>query len=215
MHAGYLRREARHVVIFGPFPDRASDTGLARGLPPPWTPAPRHRAGFRWMPAMARSPLRKDRTDDGKVTGRLDGKAATMRMSAVTRACVEVAAQEADLSIGAWMRTVIVQTCGAPPEEEMPTRPVETAIPVSVELTRVGELDRHVRRLNGAVVQLAKALHGLPADGLHAAVERELASMRDVQRAFTAYLKEVAQADDARLAAAAADRPDVGTPPCA
>lgn len=214
MDAGYLGREARHVVIFGPFPDLGSDTGLARGLPPPWTPPHCRRAGC-WMPAMARSALRKDRTDDGKVNGGLDGKAATMRMSATTRACVEAAAQEADLSIGAWMRTVIVQACGAPPEEMMPTRPVETAIPVSVELTRVGELDRHVRRLNGAVVQLAKMLRDLPADGLHAAVERELAGMREVQRAFTAYLKEVAQADAASLAAAAPDRSDVGEPPCA
>lgn len=164
---------------------------------------------------MAKSPLRKDRTDDGTVNGRLDGKAATMRMSATTRICVEAAARDADLSIGAWMRTVIVQACGAPPEEEMPTRPVETAIPVSVELTRVGELDRDVRRLNGAVVQLAKTLRDLPADTLHAAIERELASMRDVQRAFTAYLKEVAQADGARLATADGARPDVGEPPCA
>ena len=140
---------------------------------------------------------RLDRKPDGTVDGKLDGRAITVRPSRLLRAYVDACARDAEMSAGAFVRLALVQVCGAPPEQAMPTSPVEATVPVPVELAAVGELDRHVRRLNGAIVQLTKELRVQGAGELLAEAEVELAGMRDIQRRFRAYLARVATSETA------------------
>lgn len=147
---------------------------------------------------MPRNRQRLDRTADGKLLGgTLDGKATGFRCSGSLRAHMAAAAAAAELSVSAWLRAAVVESSGAPPEDLMPTKPVEASVAVPVELAAVGALDRHVRRLNGSIVQLTKELRIQGIAELHAEVEVELTHMREIQRRFRTYLERVAASETA------------------
>lgn len=95
----------------------------------------------------------------------------------LAQAC-EAAAAAAGLTCAAWLRSLAVQALDAAPEHARPSRPV---CKPAVDVEALASLSRKVARLNGSIVQLAKAARESGATW-HADVEEILGGMRQAQQ---------------------------------
>lgn len=141
---------------------------------------------------MARSRQRLDRDADGKIVGDvLTGRAATVRMTPALRAYVDEASAAAGLAVGAYIRQVVVDATGAPPEAAAPTKALAAPIVVTADLAAIGQLERSVRRLNGAIIQLSKSWREADETQWHLEAEQVLADLTVMRRQITAIVERI------------------------
>lgn len=131
-------------------------------------------------------------------TRRLSAPPVGVRLAPATRAAVAAAAALEGLSDAAWLRARAVEAAGAPPEEALPTEPVEPVFLPSETLEAVGQLAARVSRLNGAVVQLARTWREAVAAELHADAEAVLADLRSTQAELGRIAARIRAAEEAR-----------------
>ena len=109
----------------------------------------------------------------GSETRAMTGQ-ALVRMPPLLAARIRELAEESGLSDAAWLRDLAAAAAGLPDE----ARPVPSRVPPP-DLAAFALLGRQVSRLNGAVVQLAKATReGGDPLAVHGDVEAVLAGLR-------------------------------------